>query len=123
MIEDTIAEGIPIWKRIVEDAGGLWVGVQMPIFGDGAGIDCDPVCLFSASHSKTPMYLSIYDMTEENVKQKLGIPTVSKKTRNSSRLKMILDELHKVAKEIEIRGDEVEDLARQIQEGLKNAEK
>jgi hypothetical protein len=114
MIEDTIAVGIPVWKKMIEDAGGQWVGVQMPIFGDGGDGDRDPVVLFLTPFSSNPVYLSIYQITEDNVKQKLGIPTVSKRTRiNFTQLKERMEQIAATLR----------DIAYQIDEELKNAEK
>lgn len=87
-IEDRVAEGIPVWKQMVEEAGGRYDGVQLP-FGDA-----EPLVLFWAPFSSNPISLPVSQMTEENVKHKLGIKTVSKKTHvNLTRLDELVAKL------------------------------
>ena len=95
-IEDRVAEGIPVWKQMVEEAGGRYDGVQMPLC---AGLDIleeppEPLVLFWAPFSSNPISLPVSQMTEENVKHKLGIKTVSKKTHvNLTRLDELVAKL------------------------------
>lgn len=104
-IEDTIATGIPVWRKMVENAGGQWVGVQMPIFGDGAGIDRDPVVLFLTPFSSNPVYISIYHITEDDVKQKLGVPVKHKKTQDlrvfAEELRLLLNDFSRIIQKME----------------------
>jgi hypothetical protein len=115
MIEDTVAEGIPIWRRMIEDAGGQWEGVQMPFFCDEGAGSREPICLFLAPFSRNSLSLPISQMTENNVKQKLGIPNVSKQTQ--------FQKMEELQKRIGGMTAALRDIAYQIDEEIKNAEK
>ena len=119
--EDIVTENMDKWKALVLELGGQWVGVQQGFQ------DAEPFVLFVAPHSMSPIGIPVSQMTPEVVKQKMGIkitPNVAKQTHvNFTRLKTILSDIEQTALQIQALGDTVDDLRRQIEEELRNAEK
>lgn len=117
-IEDIIAVNIPIWRTWVEENGGNYVGVQMPIFCDG-GADDGPQIMFTRANSTQLLSLPVEGLTQDMIINKLG-----RKVTKFQQIELVnftrLGEL--VAR---LRGtlDAAEVFAAQIEEELKNAEK
>lgn len=75
-MKDLIATNIDGWRRMVLDAGGIWVGVQQS-FAPTADAEAtpEPYVLFRCPSNAGPMALPVSQMTLANVKAKLGIET------------------------------------------------
>ena len=118
-LEDLLAENIDKWKAMVTELGGQWVGVQQGFQ------DVEPFVLFVAPSSMSPIGVPVSQMTLDNVKQKMGLKSVSKKTQNvdAARLKTILANLFASACELDNVANDVREYVRQLEEELKNAEK
>ena len=113
MIEDQIAVGIPIWKKMVEDLGGRYEGVQLPF---DQLQDAEPYVFFYAPNSNNVLGLPISHMTEDNVKQKMGL--VSKKTHSTNSTKehltTILHRFWDLREELHILINELEEIRNNV---------
>lgn len=92
---------IEMFSEMVKEAGGHFIGVQQ-----GLTEDAEPFVLFLNPSSSNPVSLPVSQMTLENVKHKLGYkntPTAKRLQLNSLSRKVfhLVEELHKVANEIE----------------------
>jgi len=91
-MEDMHLEHIDRWRKMVEDAGGLWVGVQQSF--DAVAVE--PLVVFSDPISKNLRALSVSQMTPENVAGKLGNSKMRWKTFLQgyvARLRAMADEI------------------------------
>lgn len=69
--KDMVLHRIAQWKKIVEDAGGVWIGLQES-FSSGFDTYSEPLAIFRRTDSSHPLALSISQMTEENIQEKLN---------------------------------------------------
>lgn len=73
VIEDLVVTNIDKWKQMVVDAGGQWVGVQLPFLTTDPSEQGQPLCLFTGPNSANPQALRPFEMIPANVAKKLNI--------------------------------------------------
>ena len=111
-IEDLISENIPIWRAMVTEAGGEYVGVQMPLVSL-CDKDDEPRVIFTRAGSTTLLSLTVSAITQEAVNQKLGKKVTP----------VHLVEIEKVKFTLRIIAARIRAVANEIEEEINNAEK
>jgi hypothetical protein len=117
-IEEQIMQSITIWRSMVENSGGQWVGVQMPIFCDG-GYDDEPCIMFTRVNSTTLLSLPVSKITQEAVDEKLG--RGEQRGRNVTKFQKMENQLHQALAQVD---DAISALhtIREIIEEIQNAD-
>ena len=73
--ESYYSRNLPRWQAMVENAGGVWEGVQQ-VLGGLADADVEPYVMFRAPMGKKVFVVHVSEMTPERIRRELGIPEV-----------------------------------------------
>ena len=98
--EDFISINIDKWRAVVEENGGIWLGVQQSFADD----QFNPMIVFRAVDSTTVHGVSINEFSEEKVRAKLhplSEPKVDKHQKLVSLMQRVAQELRNLAIDIE----------------------
>ena len=95
--EDLVARQIDGWQQMVENAGGIWVGVQRSLTPD-----VEEYILFASPAARSKLLcLPVSRMAPENVRAALGIPAETPVLSFKDKMKQRVTALRAILNQIE----------------------
>lgn len=96
-----------LWRSTIEELGGTWVGVQLPLSMDIVG---EAMVVFIPSNAKRESKIPVSQMTRENIERAMGLMAEPEPESDTvAHLEHAAKRLRNLAKQIILTADEIEE--------------